>query len=296
MAGRSGKRVCSATLDFVIFFGLLGIYVSCLLYVPPVSRGFLCSDQSLRQTQVRDTVTWPWMLATTLIAPLLLISCGEFLVSIYDDRKWSTAITSSTCAVSTFLCGALFTGILTTVIKLRSGCLRPNFIQTCQPDWSQINCSDGYVNEYTCTSGASEGRIRDLHMSFPSGHASSAAYTAIYLALYIQRRLVTTVSTLIGPTLQLLLVTMATFCGLSRVTDGLHHPLDVIVGFCVGTLIAGYTIYWSGYKALLINNADALSHRSTCCIEKAPSLQSDSSEQKILCVDVEGISQSELNK
>ena len=52
--------------------------------------------------------------------------------------------------------GLLITLILTDTAKIVVGRLRPNFIDVCKPDFSQINCTDvfgnpQYVTNYVCT-------------------------------------------------------------------------------------------------------------------------------------------------
>ena len=63
--------------------------------------------------------------------------------------------------------------------------------------------------------------------SFPSGHAQTAAGAAMIFGL-IYRRL----------WLTLPLILVAALVGLSRIYLGVHFPLDVIVGFALGALVA----------------------------------------------------------
>ena len=50
-----------------------------------------------------------------------------------------------------FIFGASLTWLITASCKLLIGRLRPNFLAVCQPDWTRVNCSQGYVMEYVCT-------------------------------------------------------------------------------------------------------------------------------------------------
>ena len=44
-----------------------------------------------------------------------------------------------------FLLGAATTFVLSEVIKLASGRLRPHFLSVCNPDYDRIPCSEGYI-------------------------------------------------------------------------------------------------------------------------------------------------------
>ena len=68
-----------------------------------------------------------------------------------------------------------------------------------------------------------------------SGHASTSFYTAFYLAIFSE----TYISPWILKTLlQLLSVLMAFWISLTRISDYMHHPEDVIVGAIIGTMCA----------------------------------------------------------
>ena len=64
-------------------------------------------------------------------------------------------------AIGTFLFGAAASQSLTDIAKYSIGRLRPHFLDVCDPDWSKINCSDGYIENYICRGNAQkvkEGR------------------------------------------------------------------------------------------------------------------------------------------
>ncbi|KAL0628331.1 Phospholipid phosphatase 1 [Plecturocebus cupreus] len=64
-------------------------------------------------------------------------------------------------AIGTFLFGAAASQSLTDIAKYSIGRLRPHFLDVCDPDWSKINCSDGYIENYICRGNAEkvkEGR------------------------------------------------------------------------------------------------------------------------------------------
>ena len=54
-----------------------------------------------------------------------------------------------------YLMGLSLTGILTAILKISMGELRPYFLDVCNPNMTEINCFDEagfplYVTEYTC--------------------------------------------------------------------------------------------------------------------------------------------------
>lgn len=64
-------------------------------------------------------------------------------------------------AVGTFLFGAAMSQSLTDIAKYSIGRLRPHFLDVCKPDWTQINCSTGYIEDFVCNGDATsvnEGR------------------------------------------------------------------------------------------------------------------------------------------
>ena len=83
--------------------------------------------------------------------------------------------------------------------------------------------------------------LKDILKSFPSAHASFAAYVAFFLAFYIQERFrvfPNTFKTVIGPFLQLSIISIFYWSALTRVSDFVHHPVDVLAGLLLGTIVA----------------------------------------------------------
>ncbi|MGH0127177.1 UNVERIFIED_CONTAM: hypothetical protein FKN15_071586 [Acipenser sinensis] len=57
--------------------------------------------------------------------------------------------------------------------------MRPHFLAVCKPDFTTINCSLGYIDNYSCL--GDESKIQEARKSFFSGHASFSMYTMLYL-------------------------------------------------------------------------------------------------------------------
>ncbi|KAH0502671.1 Lipid phosphate phosphohydrolase 1 [Microtus ochrogaster] len=84
-------------------------------------------------------------------------------------------------AIGAFLFGAAASQSLTDIAKYSIGRLRPHFLAVCDPDWSKINCSDGYIENYICRGNAE--KVREGRLSFYSGHSSFSMYCMLFTAV-----------------------------------------------------------------------------------------------------------------
>ena len=87
------------------------------------------------------------------------------------------------------------------------------------------------------------GLLVDFRLSFPSGHASSSAYAAVFIVLYMQYAIKTTSFQLSKVFAQFLFICLAVTCSLSRISDYFHHWSDVLAGFLIGMFSAIYTVW-----------------------------------------------------
>lgn len=55
-----------------------------------------------------------------------------------------------------FLFGCAISQSFTDIAKVSVGRMRPHFIDVCKPDFSTIDCTQGYITNYTCTGADSE--------------------------------------------------------------------------------------------------------------------------------------------
>ncbi|XP_046356912.1 phospholipid phosphatase 1-like [Haliotis rufescens] len=214
----------------------------------PYTQGFYCDDVSIRLPYKSNTISTPALLTAGLALPLLTLFLTEILrVTLGRDDTFKTQNIDLMMAVKgfgIFLFGTMVNKVFTEITKYSVGRLRPNFIDVCRPDFTSINCSQGYITDYTCTTtehGARE--IRDSRLSFPSGHASFGVFCSVYAVLYMQARLKVTSSYLLKPTLQSALLLLSAWCCLTRVTDNRHFPSDVIAGCVLGIVTAWLTFY-----------------------------------------------------
>jgi len=80
-------------------------------------------------------------------------------------------------------------------------------------------------------------------MSWPSGHASTAGYAFVFLALYVSSVPVFYPRSGLKLLLMLFSFFLAMLTSLSRITDYKHHPTDVLSGLAIGTMVAIGIVY-----------------------------------------------------
>uniref|UniRef100_A0ACB8F1Y5 Phospholipid phosphatase 2 n=1 Tax=Sphaerodactylus townsendi TaxID=933632 RepID=A0ACB8F1Y5_9SAUR len=206
----------------------------------PYKRGFYCDDNSIRYPYKTDTITHGLMAGVTITCTTVIISLGEaYLVyrkCLYSRSEFNNYVAALYKVLGTFLFGAAISQSLTDIAKYMLGRLRPNFLAVCNPDWSKINCSEFVQLEAVCQGDLKN--ITESRLSFYSGHSSFGMYCMVFLALYVQARLVERWARLVRPTVQFLLISFAIYVGYTRVSDYKHHWSDVLVGLLQGALIA----------------------------------------------------------
>lgn len=80
---------------------------------------------------------------------------GEAL-SVYYNRLHSNSFVRNNYiatiykGIGTFIFGAAISQSLTDIAKYSVGRLRPHFVAICNPDWRQVNCSLGYIENFHC--------------------------------------------------------------------------------------------------------------------------------------------------
>lgn len=55
-----------------------------------------------------------------------------------------------------FLFGCAVSQSFTDIAKVSVGRMRPHFLAVCRPDFSNIDCSQGYITNYTCAGNESD--------------------------------------------------------------------------------------------------------------------------------------------
>lgn len=246
---KRGQRKMLVSLDVACLIVASLPFFACEFgAVLPYKRGFFCNDPSisypyLESESISDGVLIAGGIAITVISILL----GEFYRVRFlkvESRAFVSNLYVSTLykEIGSFLFGCTVGQSLTNMAKLSTGRLRPNFLSVCKPDYASLNCSAGlYITEVHCQGNVS--LIKEARKSFYSGHASFAMYTMLYLVFYLQARFTWRGARLLRPLVQFLLLMLALYTGLTRISDYRHHPSDVLVGYLQGALVA----YWVAF-------------------------------------------------
>ncbi|XP_017836000.1 putative phosphatidate phosphatase isoform X1 [Drosophila busckii] len=228
------------------------------LFGDSYKRGFFCDDESLMHPFKESTVR-SWMLYIIgLFIPALVILGVElnqsrlskangnaprtYMFMGYEIPDWLIECYKK---MGVFAFGAAASHLTTDIAKYSIGRLRPHFMAVCQPQMpGNTDCSNPinahkYITDFECLGvGSTPRMLKEMRLSFPSGHSSFAFYTMVYLALYLQARMKWRGSQLLRHFLQFLFIMIAWYTAMSRVSDYKHHWSDVLAGSAIGVACA----------------------------------------------------------
>uniref|UniRef100_W5MH04 Phospholipid phosphatase 2 n=1 Tax=Lepisosteus oculatus TaxID=7918 RepID=W5MH04_LEPOC len=243
----------------------------------PFQRGIYCDDESIKYPFKPDTITHGLLAAVTISCTVIIISSGEaYLVytkKIHSNSDFNQYLSALYKVVGTFLFGAAVSQSLTELAKFTIGRLRPNFLAVCAP-----KVCNGYMPEINCT--GNHHNVTESRLSFYSGHSSFGMYCMLFLALYVQARLVAKWARLLRPTIQFFLIAFAVYVGYTRVSDYKHHWSDVLVGLLQGALIAILIVrYVSDFFKVRPPRCPHVETAESEVLERKPSLQVVDSDQ-----------------
>ncbi|XP_077382188.1 phosphatidic acid phosphatase type 2D [Festucalex cinctus] len=244
------KRKMLVGLDVICLCVASIPFFACeLKAVTPYRRGFFCGDSSITYPyEEREAIPDVLLIAGGIAITGLTIALGEcYRVRFRGVRSRAFVgnryVSCLYKELGSFLFGCCVGQSLTNMAKLSVGRLRPNFLSVCNITYASINCTPGsYVSQVACRQ-PNHKLVEEARKSFFSGHASFAMYTMLYLAFYLQARLSWRGARLLRPLIQFILVMIAIYTGLSRISDYRHHPTDVLTGFIQG----GLTAYWVAF-------------------------------------------------
>lgn len=174
----------------------------------PFVRGFYCNDETIRYPHKESTVSSGLCYFGGSSINLILIALLEYLHLRRDggnangDTNERLAnqpgylrklyIKNVYCRSIIWLFGGICSELLTDIFKFSAGRLRPHFIDVCKPiirdnqgaeftldNYCQQNANlYRYLTNYYCSGDPS--KLRDIRMSFLSGHSSYSAYSAAF--------------------------------------------------------------------------------------------------------------------
>jgi phosphatidate phosphatase len=226
---------------FDFFFFSVGIPIlAFFLFGSAYERGFFCDDESLMHPFHESTVTHEVLYSVGFGLPILTIVITEFVrwrLSMDEERELKFFGREIPFYVQNFykyygifLFGAACSQLTTDIGKYTIGRFRPHFISVCQPIMPDgSNCTDPrnlniYHEDFTCgNTESSARRLKEMRLSFPSGHSSFSMYTMVFAALYLHCRMNFKGSKLFKHFLQFAFIMMAWYTALSRISDYKHH-------------------------------------------------------------------------
>ncbi|XP_028986525.1 phospholipid phosphatase-related protein type 4-like isoform X2 [Betta splendens] len=185
------------------------------------------------------------------------ILIGEAILYCYLSKKSSTTrteanINAAGCNFNSYIrravrfigvhiFGLCVTALITDILQLSTGQHTPYWLDVCKPNLTHINistCEEAFILEDIC-SGQDIEVIIAGRKSFPSQHATLAAFAAVYISMYFNTVL-TDSAKLLKPLLVFSFVMLAILAGLTRIIQFRNHPVDVYCGWLLGAAIAVY--------------------------------------------------------
>ncbi|XP_072715606.1 phospholipid phosphatase 1-like [Ciconia boyciana] len=180
-------RLPFVALDVVcVVLAVLPLGVLNLAKIKPYQRGFFCNDDSIKYLFHDSTITSTVLCTVGFTLPIFSIILGERLSVSYNHLHSNSFVRNNYIAtiykaIGTFIFGAAASQSLTDIAKYSIGRLRPHFLAVCQPDWTQINCSLGYIENFSCQ--GDKAKINEGRLLFYSGHSSFSMYCMLFLAV-----------------------------------------------------------------------------------------------------------------
>ncbi|XP_013887073.1 lipid phosphate phosphatase-related protein type 4 [Austrofundulus limnaeus] len=226
----------------------------------PVHSGYSCNDRSLSLPYIlprQEVCPLPLLFSLAFAAPTVTILIGEAILYCYLSRRSSSAqteanINAAGCTFNSYIrravrfigihiFGLCVTALITDILQLSTGQHTPYWLEVCKPNLTHINissCDEAFILEDIC-SGQDLGLINAGRKSFPSQHATLAAFAAVYVSMYFNTVL-TDSAKLLKPLLVFSFVMLAILAGLTRIIQFRNHPVDVYCGWFLGAAIAVY--------------------------------------------------------
>ncbi|XP_038574860.1 2-lysophosphatidate phosphatase PLPPR4-like isoform X2 [Micropterus salmoides] len=226
----------------------------------PVHSGYSCNDRSLSLPYIlprQEVCPLPLLFSLAFAAPTVTILIGEAILYCYLSRRSSATqteanINAAGCNFNSYIrravrfigvhiFGLCVTALITDILQLSTGQHTPYWLDVCKPNLTHINlstCDEAFILEDIC-SGQDTGLINAGRKSFPSQHATLAAFAAVYISMYFNTVL-TDSAKLLKPLLVFSFVMLAILAGLTRIIQFRNHPVDVYCGWLLGAAIAVY--------------------------------------------------------
>uniref|UniRef100_A0A8C7LBZ5 Phospholipid phosphatase related 4 n=1 Tax=Oncorhynchus kisutch TaxID=8019 RepID=A0A8C7LBZ5_ONCKI len=170
----------------------------------PVRSGYSCNDRSLSMPYIepaQEAIPFLILFSLAFAGPAATIMIGEGILYCCLSRKKSGVkteanINAAGCNFNSYIrravrfvgvhvFGLCITALITDIIQLSTGYHAPYFLTVCKPNYTILNmtCDDSSVIiEDICSDGADPAVINSGRKSFPSQHATLAAFAAVYIS------------------------------------------------------------------------------------------------------------------
>jgi phosphatidate phosphatase len=244
MKSEKRSRFIRVGLDLFLYtIILVPLLLSILGYLHLETGSFNCNDPTINLHFRGNSVSRKHILIFIFVPIVALVFLTEWVqISAPGFRLRSQEAGRRTLFVFTRYWVASTVNILINdVLKMLTGVPRPHFLETCMPDWDSINCTDNGGNvmfrRSICLSDDTKA-VLDSMKSWPSGHSQLTAFSAVYMAMYIEKRIGERTSLVGKRLLQIILFIITIYSSSSRIQDQRHHVSDVIAGLTLGSILA----------------------------------------------------------
>eukprot|EP00091_Calanus_sinicus_P017472 TRINITY_DN37772_c0_g1_i1.p1 TRINITY_DN37772_c0_g1~~TRINITY_DN37772_c0_g1_i1.p1 ORF type:complete len:215 (-),score=47.39 TRINITY_DN37772_c0_g1_i1:40-660(-) len=189
------KHKLPASMKYQILVAVFApILASFYGQIPPVAGTFRCDDLSIKFPYQGDTVSAKLLFQAILLPIILVVFITE--ASLHHENGVMAASTkasqNSAYVYFRYWVGQSVNMIANIALKTMASTPRPHFIDTCHPDWTQVDCdsNDGNVmfDLSICQTDSSLLLVNDSMKSFPSGHSQLALFAAVFVIVYLNTR------------------------------------------------------------------------------------------------------------
>ncbi|KAG8695937.1 hypothetical protein FRC09_008848 [Ceratobasidium sp. 395] len=240
---RKTRLLLSYAPDWIVTIGLAAAFFL-LDKIDGFRREFSLADTSIQHTYTVHERVPNWLLLVICFGAPVVIMPVVNLLTVRSWWDWHNSMLGLTLSLAT-------TGAVTQVVKVTVGRPRPDAIARCKPmDGAHDHAVFGLVTTAICTE-TDAYMMKDGWRSFFSGHSSLAFAGLGFLSFYLSGKLHLFDER--GHTgkawIALAPLTGALLTGISRSMDYRHHWQDILVGSCVGLVLA-YFSYRQYYPTL----------------------------------------------